>query len=219
MTTGLSSLQQTIVQLAETRDLSDMTYREIMMLVGASHPYSVQQAIERLIEKGALVKNKRTGSILATGATERVRRPLLNIPILGKVSCGPATELPDEFPASFLAVSPSMANIKKPEITYALIAAGNSMSNARIAGKSVADGDYVIVEKREWGDAKDGSYVVSRYNDMSNLKRLRVDSANRRVVLMSESTEDYSPIIIAEEDMPYYAIEGIAVDVVKGLPA
>jgi hypothetical protein len=58
---------------------------------------------------------------------------------------------------------------------------------------------------------------VSRFDGMNNLKKLHIDRPNRRVVLLSESTDDYPPIIIDEQDMDYYAIEGVAVDIVKGV--
>lgn len=217
MTKEPTKLQTNILHLAQTRDLSEMTYREIAEYVGANHPYSVQQAVRRLIGKGLLIENKVSGGILAPDADSGTR-PLLSIPILGKVSCGPALEMAEDHPSGFVSVSPSVAKIRKPDITYALIAAGGSMSSARINGKAVDDGDYVIVEKRQWGEAHDGDYVISRFNDTNNLKKLQIDESHRRVILLSESQEEHPPIIISEDDMDYYAIEGIAVDVVKGLP-
>lgn len=217
MTKGLTPLQTDIMRLAQTRDLSTMTYREMAKIIDIEHPYSVQQAVNRLINKGLLMKNKNTGTILPTTGNNS-RTPLLSIPVLGKVSCGPATELAEDYPSNFVSVSPSIAQIRKPEITFALIAAGDSMSNAHINGKSVDDGDYVIVEKRQWGEASDGDYIVSRFNDMSNLKKIRMDRENNRIILLSESTYDQPPIIIATEDIEHYAIEGVAIDVVKGLP-
>lgn len=216
MTKGLTELQQNIFHLAQTRDLSAMTYREIASYVGANHPYSVQQAIERLTDKGMLAKNRVTGALIATGAENSIgSKPLLSIPVLGRVSCGPATELAEGSPSGFISLSPSTAKIRKPEATFALIADGDSMSAARINGKSVESGDFIIVEKRDWGAANDGDYVISRYNDANNLKRLQIDKTHRRVVLHSESKEHLPPIVIAEEDMEYYAIEGVAIDVVK----
>lgn len=220
MTKGITLLQSKIMQLAETRNLSDLTYREIAGYVGVAHPYSVQQAMNRLIEKGRLMKNKSTGAIMVSSHdNDAGARPLLNIPVLGGVSCGPATALPEDEPSGFLAISPSAANIRKPSETYALVANGDSMGAARINGKTVDEGDYVIVQKSDWGSANEGDYVVSRFDNMNNLKRLHIDKLNRRVVLLSESLDEYPPIIIDEQDMEYYAIEGVAVDVVKGVTA
>ncbi|MFZ1249728.1 MAG: S24 family peptidase [Candidatus Saccharimonadales bacterium] len=217
MTKELTPLQADILRLAQTRDLSKMTYREMAKAIDIKHPYSVQQAMVRLIDKGLLMKNKKTGTILST-ENNGSRTPLLSIPVLGRVSCGPAAELAVDYPSNFVSVSPSVARIRKPEITFALVASGDSMSAANINGKTVDDGDYVIIEKRQWGEASDGDYVVSRFNELNNLKKIRVDRAHNRIVLLSESVEEQPPIIIAAEDIDYYGIEGIAIDVVKGLP-
>lgn len=217
MTKAPTSLQANILRLAQTRDLSDMTYREMAQVLSVKHPYSVQQAVNTLISKGLLMKNKNTGTVLPAGGNNS-RTPLLSIPVLGRVSCGPATELAEDYPSNFISVSPSVARIRKPELTFALVATGDSMSAAHINGKSVDDGDYVIVEKRPWNEAVSGDYVVSRFNDMNNLKKLSIDREHGRVILLSESIEDQPPIIIAAEDIDYYAIEGVAVDVVKRLP-
>ena len=205
------------MRLAQSRDLSVMTYREMAKIIGVEHPYSIQQSVNRLIHKGLLMKNKNTGTILPA-INNKSRAPFLSIPVLGRVSCGPATELAEDYPSNFISVSPSLARIRKPEITFALVATGDSMSAAKINSKTVDEGDYVIVEKKQWGEVSDGDYIVSRFNDMNNLKRLSIDREHKRIILMSESTENQPPIIIASEDIEYYDIEGVAVDVIKGLP-
>jgi len=217
MSTELTKLQSNILNLADTRDLAEMTLREIAEIVGANHPYSVQQAIESLVKKGKLVRNLETGILIASHASSMNSRPLLSIPILGRVSCGPATEMAPDKPLGFISLSPTSARVRKPDITYALVAMGNSMTAARINNKPVEDGDYVIVQKSEWGNANEGDYVVSRFDGVNNLKKLHVDKPNRRVVLLSESNDEFPPIFIDEQDMDYYAIEGIAIDIVKGV--
>ena len=217
MSIELTKLQSSILNLAKTRDITSMTLREIGQIVGAAHPYSVKQAIDRLVQKGRLARNRSTGTLIVTGVTSSRTRPLLTIPVLGSVSCGPAAELAQDEALGFINLSPTSANIRKPGITYALVAKGYSMSRARINAKSVEDGDYVIVEKSEWGSANEGDYVVSRFDGANNLKRLHIDKINSRVVLLSESNDEHPPIIIDEQDMDYYAIEGVAIYVVKGL--
>lgn len=219
MTKSLSSLQAKVLSLAHTRDLSGMTYREIGIKLGGKHPYSIQQAIDGLVRKGYLVKNQKTKKIHVPLAAEEGRQPFLNIPVLGGVSCGPATELAYDHPSGTISVTPSIANIRRPDLTYALLATGDSMSNASISGKTVESGDYVIVEKASLANVRDGSYVVTRFNNLNNLKKLRLDTVNRRFILQSESNVDLPPIIIAEEDMQFFDIEGLAIDVVKALPS
>ena len=52
---------------------------------------------------------------------------------------------------------------------------------------------------------------------MANIKKLRLDAQNRRIVLKSESTDDlFEDIILDAEDLYMYTISGSVVDVVKG---
>lgn len=219
MKAKLSPLQSRVLALAQTRELSGMTYREIGEKLGGKHPYSIQQAIDGLVRKGYLIKNQKTKKVHLPQIASEGQKPFLNIPILGGVSCGPATEMAYDSPAGSVAVTPSVVSIRKPELTYALVASGESVTKAKINGKSVEHGDYVIVEKASLANVRTSSYVVARFNDLNNLKKLTIDTANQRFILRSEAEIDLPPIIIAEEDMQFFDIEGIAIDVVKGLPA
>lgn len=214
MSKGLTETQASLLKLAQTRDINNLSYRQIGKLLGGEHPYAVQLAKKALIREGHLIHNERTGKIsLPNGHFDR--GSLIQIPILGRVSCGVATELAGEGPHDFLPVSPSLIHTKRWDDIFALIASGDSMNEAKIHGQSVEDGDYVIVRKVDNYNPKDGDYVVSRLDDAYNLKKIHVDNDQRRIILISESSEKYTPIFIAEEDMPYYAVEGVAIDVVK----
>lgn len=212
----MSPLQTAILNLAQTRDISKLSLRQLGSLLGDEHPYAVQLAKKALIREGRLIHNERSGQISLPTNTFN-RGTLIQIPILGRVSCGIATELASEGPHSFLPISPSMVNAKRWDDVFSLVAAGDSMNLAQINGSSVSDGDYVIIRKVDGYTPTEGDYVVSRINDAYNLKRLHIDKANHRIVLLSESTEEYTPIFIAAEDMEYYAIDGVAIDIVKGI--
>lgn len=203
------------MKFAKHHSLTKISYKDIANSIGVAHPYSVRQAIDNMIRDGQLLRNEKSGEIFLPGSENGTR--LLSVPILGYVSCGPATATAEVSPLEFLEVSPSVANIKKPKDTFALIASGESMNKSSINNKDVQNGDYVIVEKQPLGEVRDKSYVVSRFYDTFNLKRITIDKANERIVLLSESSESTTPIIIAAEDIEYFEIEGVAVDVVKGI--
>ncbi len=213
----MNELRQRIIDLSQTRDLSKFTYRQLGEMLGGVHPYQVQYNIKQLVKKGLLLENKRTGSLHpAQIGGGKLGAQLLKIPVLGSASCGIAVEYANNEHQGFVAVSPSLVNAKHASQLFALKAAGDSMNNADINGNSIEDGDYVIVRQAEWGMAKEGDYVVSLIDDYANIKQLHLDHENRRVVLISRSREDYTPIIIAEEDLAYYRILGTVADVVKG---
>lgn len=213
----MKKIHQKLLELAQTQDLGTLTYREIGKLLGNEHPYQVQYNITQLLKEGSLLKNKRSGSIYLASNRQGPDN-LVSIPVLGSVSCGVAVEVANNEHGGFISVSPSLINARNPEKLFALRASGDSMNTASIAGNSVMDGDYVIVRQSEWGDAKDGDYVVSLIGDCANLKRLSLDQVNNRIILISESDVDYSPIIIAEEDKDYYRILGVVTGVVKAIP-
>ena len=217
MNRELSPLQTKVLSLLRTYDAPNTTYRELGDKLGGKHPYSIQQAIDGLVRKGYLIRNEKTKEITIPKVPHEGKIPFLNIPILGGVSCGTATDMAYDSQAGTITVTPSVATIRHPERTFALIAHGDSMTRADINGKPVKSGDYVVIEKASYVNVRNGDYVVSRYNNMYNLKKIKLDLANERFILLSESDVDTPPIIVAAEDAEYFDIEGIAVDVIKGL--
>lgn len=217
MNAGLSPLQAQVLNLLRVCDMTKTTYRELGVKLGGKHPNSIKQAIDGLVRKGYVMRNEKTKELTIPKTPSTDKTPFLSIPVLGGVSCGVATELAYDAPAESIAVSPSIVSIKRPERTFALIANGDSMIRANINGKSVHSGDYVVVEKAGAADVRSGDYVISRYNDMNNLKRVKIDRINQRYILLSESDMELPPIIIAAEDAEYFDIEGVAVDVIKGI--
>ena len=58
-----------------------------------------------------------------------------------------------------------------------------------------------------------GQYVVSIIDEVANIKKFVLDPQNKRIILKSESTKDYLPIFIHENDN--YKISGRVIDVIK----
>jgi len=88
------------------------------------------------------------------------------------------------------------------------------MNKSQINGKSIEDGDFVIIDSTQI-DPNNNDYVVSIIDGMANIKKFRFDKENSRIALTSESTQDYPPIFIHESDN--YKINGKVVDVVKAI--
>ena len=64
---------------------------------------------------------------------------------------------------------------------------------------------------------EDNEIVVSIIGGLANIKRLRRDNANKRILLLSDSyrPDDFAPIIISENDD--FQVDGKVVDVIKGI--
>ena len=86
------------------------------------------------------------------------------------------------------------------------------MNNANINRKNIEDGDFVIVDA-EQKSPEPGQYIVSIIDEMANIKKFVPDPQNKRIVLKSESTKEYLPIFIHENDN--YHVSGKVIDVIK----
>ena len=147
----------------------------------------------------------------------RTNAGLVMIPVMGEADCGEATRYADGRIVDNLAVSPSVLKPKLSERLYALVARGDSMNRATVEGKTIENGDYIVIEKRDDYEPKDGDIVVSIIAGLANVKRLRRDNARQRILLLSEShrQDDFAPIVISDRDD--FAVEGKVVDVIKGV--
>jgi SOS-response transcriptional repressor LexA len=86
------------------------------------------------------------------------------------------------------------------------------MNRSLIDGKRIEDGDYVIID----GDARspaEGDIVLSVIDGLANLKRFHLDKQNKQIALVSDSTQDFPPIYIHEDDD--FFINGKVVQVIK----
>jgi SOS-response transcriptional repressor LexA len=132
------------------------------------------------------------------------------VPILGTANCGPATFYTETNYDGYLKVSSKLLDRKKD--VYALRADGISMNKANVKGKNIEEGDYLIVNSADTTPA-DNDIVVSVFDDVANIKKFKWDQENNQVVLLSESTRDFPPIFIHEDDN--YHIVGKVIQVIK----
>ena len=86
------------------------------------------------------------------------------------------------------------------------------MNRAEINGNNIEDGDYLIVDSKA-KNPEDGDIVVSLFDDVANVKKFQWDKKNNRVVLTSQSSKDFPPIFIHENDD--FSIAGKIIQVIK----
>lgn len=196
-------IQRKILELSQIHDLSALSLRQIGRMVGEDHPQKVKHHMQQL---GLLAPSPTTKA-----GAEQSR--LHSIPLLGLANCGPATIYADSHEGSLLQVSQRLVP-RSSEHMFAVQAVGNSMNQADIDGNNIESGDYVIVNPEE-KDFRNGDYVLSIINGMANVKRFTKDSANKQIILSSESSENHPPIYIHEDDMAYFMTSGKVVAVLK----
>ena len=208
----MNPIQQKLLDIAKLEDIERLRRVDLVEMVNCEYPSQITHHLKQLVKRGDLVrKDGRLVPALRTNAG------LVMIPVMGEADCGEATRYADGRIVDNMAVSPSVLRPKLSERLYALVARGDSMNRATVEGKTIENGDYIVIEKRDDYVPKDGDIVVSIIAGLANVKRLRRDNARQRVLLLSEShrQDDFAPIVISDRDD--FAVEGKVVDVIKGV--
>ena len=173
---------------------------DIANMIGVSHLQQVKHHRDQLIKNGLLE------STINAKKPKIMKRYLGNsdlvaIPVLGAASAGPASIYADATVSGYLHLSSALLPKNVPvSKLFALKVVGRSMNRAKLDGQSIENGDYVIVDGREPYEPQTGDYVVSSIEGMANIKKFVRDDLNQQIVLMSESTDDYPPIVIGQDD-------------------
>lgn len=212
MSAKMHKTQTLLLQLSQTTDLSNLTLRQIGSLIGENHPQNVKHHLNQLIGKGLLASNLKYKPHTEFGSKALVNIDFVNIPIVGTANCGPATHIAEENLEGMLTVSKGI--LKNKNKVFAIQADGDSMNKANVNGKTVDNGDYVLVdgEKRS---PQNGDYVLSIIDGYANIKRFYLDREHSQIMLKSESQLSIPPIFIAIEDFSDYIVAGEVFDVLK----
>lgn len=163
---------------------------------------SVQRHIEALRKKGYLLTEK----YASRGTKTKIQfNNMINIPLVGNVACGRPI-LAEENITAYIPYP--RERIGKPENYFFLQAHGDSMNEAKIFGKSIDDGDFVLIKKQQIADP--GNRVVALIGDEATIKKLV--KANGHIRLEPESNNpNNKPIILFDN----FSIQGIVEDVIK----
>ncbi len=208
----MHTIQERLLKVIDDKNIGDLTLRQIGELITERLPQKVKHHLSQLERKGFIVIDKKNKKINRVSNKTKTGNIFISIPIVGTANCGPATVYADQNIEGYLKISKRLVPNKKS--VFALRAEGNSLNKANIAGKNIESGDFVIVDS---GNTlpHNNDYVVSVIDGMANIKKYRLDKDYSRIALLSESTQDYSPIFIHESDD--FRISGKVVGVVKNM--
>lgn len=211
-----------LLEIAANRNLNDFGLRELGRMIGENskeeNPQTVKFHWRKLYEAGKisyLPRTRETRSSIKNFVDKQVLgdgRSLISIPVRGVANCGPASLYADDEDIGYIHVSSTYLKTNRYDDLYAIIASGDSMNQTKIDGKSINDGDYVIVD-RSVSQPNDGDRVVAIVNGLANIKRFLRERG--RIVLVSESSEHFDPIFIHPEDQDEALIAGKVVQVVQ----
>ncbi|MDO8594233.1 MAG: transcriptional repressor LexA [bacterium] len=193
--------------------------QEIGKHLGVTSPATVHQHLAALESKGFLSREKSQHRSITVQPLESIESPYsstvgldsISLPIVGSANCGPADIFAEENIEGYLKVSKSLLN--RRDGLFVVRASGDSMNKADFFGKTIDDGDFVIIDSLA-RDAKHGDYVLSLIDGCANLKKFIVDR-NEQKMLVSESSskKDYKPIFLHDSDD--FMINGKIISVIK----
>jgi len=200
------------MDLAGRHNLAELKLREIAELLDDPnlHPQKIKHHLLQLQKMGHITVDKKKNLMQKVkGATN----DFFAVPILGAANCGEALELADEHIEGYLLLSKGMVQRKRG--LFALRAIGSSMNQAKIKGKTINEGDFVLVDGEDQ-NVKNRDYVVSIINGAANIKKFVRDRENNQIALVSESTYEFPPIYIHPDDLESsYKVAGKVVQVIK----
>lgn len=209
-TIPMHPVQEKLLKKIDEKNIGALTLRDIGALIGEKLPQKVKHHLSQLERKGFIAIDKKNKSIRRINDTAQASGMFVSIPILGSANCGPATIFADQNIDGYLKLSKRFA--PKFKSLFAIKADGDSLNRANIAGKQVETGDFVLIDSSR-GMPKDGDYVLSVIDGLATIKKYREDKKNKRIALLSESSQNYAPIFIHEDDD--FRVNGTAVEVVK----
>lgn len=214
-------IQQKLLELARTANLAQITLREMAARIGmpGESPQKVKHHLQQLQRKGLLAIDRSAGTMSRAASKPTVLKgltstsaKLFSIPIVGTANCGPATFFAEQNFEGILRVSSRLIGRSRPVGLYAVRADGASMNRAQIGGRTIEDGDYVVVDSND-KSIRTNDVVVAIIDNKATIKRFIDDRANGQLVLTADSSFDYGPIHLHPEDD--FSISGKAVAVVK----
>lgn len=201
-------IQEKLLKEINRKNLSGMTLRGIGSLISEKSAQKIKHHLTQLSRKGFIAYNPIKREI---NKIQKISKEgFISLPIVGAANCGPATIFAEENIIGYLKVSKKLAPRRGK--LFVLRTEGNSMNKAEIKGKKIENGDFVIIDA-EQQSPEPGQYIVSVIDGMANIKKFTPDPQNKRIILKSESTKDYLPIFIHENDN--YKVSGRIIDVIK----
>ena len=214
-------IQEKLLELSKKENLAKLSLRDMAQGVGMpkESPQKIKHHLLQLQKKGFLSIDRAKGmmssasseSNWAKGIPHKATR-LFSIPIIGTANCGPATIFAEQNFEGFLRASSKLVGRSKPAGLYAVKADGTSMNRAKIKGKRIEDGDYVIVDSKD-KSVDTGDVVLAIIDSKATVKRFIDDRANGQIVLMADSSYDYEPIYLHPSDD--FSISGKVVGIIK----
>jgi len=204
---------QLLNHIASTPEMGSFSLRKIAELLGVKgKPQIAKYHLQQLEKRGLIQMNLEEGvlKLVQKGYNHATKSPLFAIPVVGAANCGPAVTYADQKVDSYLKISSSLLPRNKNRL-FAIKADGDSMNRAKVNGKNIETGDYVLVDREaKYGN---GDVVLAIIDGLATIKEFYLDKVHNRIILRANSDHEYMPIYIGEDDQ--FIINGKVVDIIK----
>jgi repressor LexA len=184
-----------------------------------TYPSSAHYHVKKLQEEGYLERESNKPRSIGIHPDKTVKSPFLKetgldsirVPLLGSANAGTATIFAEENIEGYVKVSRS--DLKHKDRAFALRVEGDSMNQAKINGKNLEEGDFVLVDSEDT-DPEDRDYVLSVIDGCANVKKFERDKNTGAVRLVSESSNPvHKSIYVSSEDD--FMVNGKIINVIK----
>lgn len=180
--------------------------------VSTAHHY-----INKLQREGYIIKDSNQPRSIVVQPAEFIKKIVpkhieyFSVPLLGVANAGTATIFAEENVEGHVRISRNMMSRK--DGVFALRVEGDSMNKAKISGKNLNEGDFVLIDSK-YRNPQNGDYILSIIDNCANLKKFEKDKRTGMIKLVSESTNKiHKPIYISSEDD--YMVNGKVIAVLK----
>lgn len=179
------------------------TLEEIRKASGLNYISSVQRHVEALKEKEYLNHVPNQSRSLSPSFSNNQK---VNIPLIGNIAAGTPI-LAIENIEAYIPYEPSKYKFKSEDYFF-LRAMGDSMNQSSIQGKTIDDGDFILVRKQNV--AEPGEIIVALLGDEATVKKL-TQGSDCYILKPQSSNSNNKPIYVFDD----LTIQGIVVDVIK----
>jgi len=169
---------------------------------------SVFQYLEKLEKKGLIKRGQGPREIKLLDLKEV---NFWHIPIYGWINAGDACCFPQEAIEGYLKISKNLLLVKNKNL-FAIEVVGDSMNLAKVRGKSIEEGDYLLVNPDD-KNFVNGDIVVVNVDGALTVKEFRWIDKNTIGLFPRSTNKEHKPIYLTKKDD--FLIIGKVVDVYK----
>ncbi len=162
--------------------------------------------LNELEEKGYIERSSEDRGI---SIKEVTKDKFLDVPVFGMASAGAATMFADQYIEGYLKVSKRIVGDHK---VFAIQVSGTSMNKAKVGGKTIQNGDFILVDA-DVDEYENGDKVLVVIDGLATVKTFRTIDGHHIVLLPESSDKRHKPIFLTDEDD--FVINGKVIDVLK----